>query len=138
MFVLDLSVEKWVGDRDEGTPIENPTWQQIKSAIRDLDGQTRTLVTLGAGDEAYMIVGGEERGNYIVNVTFDNINFYNSCDRSQPETIEQRVIGGQVGKYPAQLFVDLQTALLAAKTFAGSGQLDQSLTWEADESLAMV
>ena len=138
MFVLDLSVEKWVGNVDEGTLIENPTWQQIESAIRDLDGQTRTLVTLGAEDEAYMSIGSGERGNYIVNVTFDNINFYNLCDRSQPEIIEQRVIGGQVGKYPAKLFVDLQTALLAAKTFAESGQLDRSVTWEEDESLAMV
>jgi hypothetical protein len=41
MFVIDLSVEKWVGNRNEGELIENPDWNQIEAAIRELDGKSK-------------------------------------------------------------------------------------------------
>lgn len=146
MFVLDLSVEKWVGNRDEGDFIENPTWQQIESAIGELNGTTQTLVTLGADEEIYMSVGGGAGGQYIVNVTFDNLTFYNlvvrdsgtEFYRSQPEEVQQLLVGGQLGNYQAKICVDLQTALLAAKTFALAGELEESVSWEVDESLVEV
>ena len=138
MFVSDLSVEKWVGNKDEGTLIENPGWQQIESAICQLNGTTQTLVTLGVDEETYMSIGGGEAGKYIVNVTLDGMTFYNLVDRSSSELIKQLVVGGQLGDYRAKMLTNLQTALLAAKTFAGTGELDESFTWEEDESLAMV
>lgn len=138
MFVLDLSVEKWVGNQDEGTFIKNPSWQQIESAICELNGKTQTLVTLGADEESYMSIGGGEAGKYIVNVTFDGITFYNLVDRSRTEKVESLVVGGQMGNYPAKLCADLQTVLLVAKSFAGTGEVEASVTWQEDESLAMV
>lgn len=138
MFVSDLSVEKWVGNKDEGTLIENPGWQQIESAICQLNGTTQTLVTLGVDEETYMSIGGGEAGKYIVNVTLNGMTFYNLVDRSSSEFIERLVVGGQLGNYPAKMLTNLQTALLAAKTFAGTGELDESFTWEEDELLAMV
>jgi hypothetical protein len=138
MFVSDLSVEKWVGNQDEGTLIENPTWQQIESAICELNGKTQTLVNLGSDEETYMSIGGGAASKYIVNVTFDGMTFYNLVARSQPEKIEQLALGGQLGNYSAKLCVDLQAALLVAKTFAQSGLLEESLIWEDLQSLAMV
>ncbi|WP_199248416.1 Imm1 family immunity protein [[Phormidium] sp. ETS-05] len=137
MFVSDLSVEKWVGNQNQGTLIENPTWQQIESAISELNGNSQTLVTLGADEESYMSIGGGA-GNYIVNVTFDGMTFYNLVDHSQPEKIEKLTIGGQLGNYSAKLCVDLQAALLVAKTFAQSGTLEESVNWEDLQSLTMV
>ena len=138
MFVLDLSVEKWVGNRDEGDFIENPTWQQIESAIVELNGTTQTLVTLGADEEVYMSIGGGARGKYIANITFDNLTFHNLVNRSQVEEVQQLVVGGQLVNYQAKICVDLQTALLAAKTFALAGELEESVSWEVDESLVEV
>ncbi|NEP44370.1 MAG: hypothetical protein F6K35_36170 [Okeania sp. SIO2H7] len=138
MFVSDLSVEKWVGNKDEGSLMENPSWQQIESAICQLNGTTQTLVTLGADEETYMSIGGGEAGKYIVNVTLDGMTFYNLVDRTSSELIEKLVVGGQLGNYRAKMLTNLQTALLVAKTFAGTGELDESVTWEEDEFLAMV
>ena len=135
MFVSNLSVENWVGNRDEGEFIENPNWNQIESAIRELNGKSKTLVTLGADDESYMTIGGGESEKYTVNVTFDNISFSSLVDLSKPDEIEKLVVGGQEGNYPAKLCVDLQTALLAAKIFAELGELEPSLYWEEDKSL---
>ena len=78
--MLDLSVEKWVGNRNETGLIDNPDWSQIETAIRELDGKSKTLVTLGADDEIYMTIGGGESRKYVVSVTFDNISFHNLVD----------------------------------------------------------
>lgn len=138
MFALNLSVENWIGNRDEGCLIDNPTWQQIEKAICELDGKTKTLITLGIDDETYMSIGGGSSGKYIVNVTFDNISFHNLIDLSKTQTIEKLVVGGQEGNYSTQICVDLQMALLAAKTFAESGQLEPSLSWEEEKSLVLL
>lgn len=138
MFVLDLSVERWVGKRNESELIENPSWSQIEAAIRELDGKNRTLVTLGADDETYMTIGGGELGKYVVTVTFDNISFHNLVDLSKPDETEKLVVGGQEGIYPAKICVDLLQCLLAARTFAESGKLDELLSWQEDESLVAV
>lgn len=70
-----------------------------------------------------MTIGGGEAGKYLVNVTFDNISFYNLVDLSKPDRKENLIVGGQEGNYPAKICVNLQTPLLAAKTFAESGKL---------------
>jgi len=138
MFVFELSLEKWVSKRNEGGLIENPDWSQIELAIRQLDGKSKTLATLGADDEAYMSIGGGESGKYIVSVTFDNIDFHNLVDLSKSDTTEKLVVGGQEGIYPAKMCVDLLPCLLAARTFLASGQLDTLLCWEEDKALVMV
>ncbi|NEO28268.1 MAG: hypothetical protein F6K03_15645 [Kamptonema sp. SIO4C4] len=138
MFVFDLSVDQWVRNKDEGVFIENPTWQQIEGTICQLNGETQTLVTLGADEASYMSIGGGQANQYIVNVTFDGMTFYNLVDPAQPEQIKSLVIGGQLGNYPAKLCTDLPTALKAARTFAESGELEDSVRWEDGESLVMV
>ena len=138
MFVVDLSVEKWVGNRNESDFIENPDWSQIEAAIHELDGKSKTLVTLGADDDTYMTIGGGESGKYVVSVTFDNISFHNLVDLSKSDTTEKLVVGGQEGIYSAKMCVDLLRSLLAARTFADSGELDRLLVWQEEESLVAV
>ena len=138
MFVVDLSVEKWIGNRNEGKLIENPDWSQIEAAIHELDAKSKTLVTLGVDDETYMTIGGGASGKYVVTVTFDNLNFHNLVDLSKPDGTEKLVVGGQEGIYPAKMCVDLLRCLLAARTFAESGKLDELLCWQEDESLVVV
>ena len=138
MFVLDLSVEKWIGNRNESDFIENPNWSQIEAAIHELDGKSKTLVTLGVDEDTYMMFGSGESGKYVVSVTFDNISFHNLVDLSKPDTTEKLVVGGQEGIYNAKMCVDLLRCLLAARTFAESGKLDRLLAWQEEESLVTV
>ncbi|HLP89232.1 MAG TPA: Imm1 family immunity protein [Nostocaceae cyanobacterium] len=76
MFVSKLYTDKWTGNRNEENFIENPTWEQIESAISELDGTTKTLVSLEADDGSYMMIGGGNSGKYVVTATLDNENFY--------------------------------------------------------------
>ncbi|BAZ10071.1 hypothetical protein NIES4071_18850 [Calothrix sp. NIES-4071] len=134
-FVSNLSKEKWLGNKNQDNLINEPNWDQIEAAIRELDGANHTLVTLGADEETYMSIGGGA-GKYVVTVTFDNLDFYMLVDSSKPNDIEKLVIGGQAVNYPANQCIDLLRCLLAARTFALEGKLDQLLTWIEDKSLA--
>ena len=132
MFISNLTVENWVGNRNEGELIEAPTWEQIETAIRELDGYQKTLVTLGANDDTYMAIGGGKARKYIAYITFDNLSFYNLVDSSKSDDLEALVVGGQAGDYPTKMCVNWKTALKAAKTFTESGKLEQSVDWEKD------
>ncbi len=135
MFVSNLTVENWVSNKDQGQLIETPNWHQIETAIRELDGKSKTLVTLGADDETYMSIGGGQSGKYVVTVTLDNIKFYTLVDLSKSDEIQALVVGGQESEYPAKMCVDLLRCLLAARTFTESGKLDPLLTWQEDTLL---
>ncbi len=76
MFVSNLYTDKWTGNKNEESFIQNPTLKQIETAIRELDGKIKTLVSLEADDESYMMIGGGESGKYIVTATLDNENFH--------------------------------------------------------------
>ncbi|WYL96995.2 MAG: Imm1 family immunity protein [Gloeotrichia echinulata IR180] len=132
-----MTTEKWLGNKNEGDVIENPNWSQIEKAIRELDGESQTLITLGINEDSYMSIGGGTN-QYVVTVTFDNLDFYILIDSTKSEQIQTLVVGGQRGNYPANQCVDLLRCLLAARTFTESGKLDELLTWEQDKSLAFV
>lgn len=134
-FIFNLSAEKWASNRNAENLIQSPNWNQIEAAIRELDGKSKTMVTLGTNDETYMTIGGGQSGKYVVTVTFDNFDFYTLVDLSKPDEIEQLVVGGQEGNYPAKMCVDLLSCRLAARTFVQSGKLDELLAWQ-EESLS--
>jgi Immunity protein Imm1 len=132
MFISKFSVEDWVGNQNKGLLEASQDWKEIETAIKDLDGRRKTLVTLETDGETHMAVGGKT-GKYVVYVTFDNESFYNLVDLSKSDALDQPlVVGGQEGIYPAKLCVDLNTALKAAKTFALLGTLEKSVIWEQE------
>ena len=135
MFVSNLSVEQWIDNFNQDELINKPSWNQIETAIRELNGKNKTLVTLGADEETYMSIGGGA-GKYVVTATFDNFDFYILVNLLKPDNqIEKLVVGGQQGNYSAKMCVDLLPCLLAARTFVESGKLDTLLSWEEDKSL---
>jgi hypothetical protein len=177
MFVSKLYTDKWTGNRNEETVIENPNWQQIKTAICELDGKHKTLVSLETDEQSYMMIGGGNDGQYIVTATLDNDivysllhpidheitksdtsvkkNYVNSVKKNNLSIFyqalikaksnntnsanEQRlVVGGQAGNYSEKICVNLPQCLIAAITFAESGELEALFTWEEDESLVVV
>ncbi|MEP0809635.1 Imm1 family immunity protein [Coleofasciculus sp. FACHB-SPT9] len=137
-IVFHLSMERWINNKLKSELIKDANWSQIEAAIRELDGKSKTLVTLGADDETYMSIGGGEAGKYIVTVTFDTLNFHVLIEPSKPDETEKLVVGGQEGIYPAKMCVDLLRCLLAARTFTETGKLEPLLAWEEDKSLVRV
>jgi hypothetical protein len=131
MFISKFSTENWQGNQNHGSLESARTWGEIEAAIRDLDGQRRTLVTLETESETHMAIGGGG-DKYLVYVTFDNENFSYLIDRTKSDNFETLIVGGQEGFYPDKWCVDLKTTLKAAMSFAESGIVEKSLVWERD------
>jgi Immunity protein Imm1 len=131
MFISKYSVENWESDRNNGLLKEAKDWTEIETAIRELDGHQRTLVTLETEGEAHMSIGGGN-GRYFVYTTFDNENFNYLVNRANSDQTETLVIGGQAGIYPAKSCVDLTTTIKAAKVFAELGTMERSVSWERE------
>ena len=111
-------------------PIADPTDVQIEDAIRRLDGQQATLVSLEADDEARMWISGGDKQRYICTVTFDGSQCYNLVDPTQNKQSVSLVAGGQVGDYSGRLVVELDLVLRAAQKFSVDGVLAEELSWE--------
>jgi len=54
MFISQFSVENWQGSQNPGRVQPVREWQEIATAIRQLDGDCKTLVTLEADVEIHM------------------------------------------------------------------------------------
>ena len=65
----------------EVRPVASPTVYQIEDAIRRLDGQRATLISLETDGEARMWIGGGEENMYICSATFDGCQCYNCLIR---------------------------------------------------------
>lgn len=137
-LVFNLSAKKWVSNSNQGELVKDPNWIKIEAAIRELDGKSKTLVTLKSDDETYMNIGGGKSGKYVVNATFNNKVFDVLVDLSKSDEIETLLVGGEEKNYPVKMCVDLLHTLLAARTFTESGKLDPLLYWEEDKSLVTV
>jgi hypothetical protein len=85
MRAKSLSTDLWDKLADEDDDVPNPSWPQIESAIRALDGKKRTIVTLAAGGEWRLAVGGGSANRYVVYMTFDNMNFLNLLSRDKAD-----------------------------------------------------
>jgi Immunity protein Imm1 len=138
MFVTKFSIDEWIGTQNKESIESVNSWQSVESAIKQLDGQHKTLVTLETdGGEIHMSVGGGQ-GKYIVYVTFDNESFDYLVDPNKSSTEELLIVGGQLGHYPARSCVDLDMTLKSAKAFAEKGELLDSLIWEKDAVVELV
>ena len=131
MFISKFSVESWQGNRNQNLVKPAQNWAEIEAAIRELNGQHKTLVTLETNGETHMAIGGGT-GQYLVYLTFDNETFHHLTDPSKSGCDQRLVVGGQEGIYPAKLCVGINEALKAAQTFAELGDLEKSVKWKRD------
>ncbi len=132
MFAKYLAVDRWNGTKNEETEIVAPTVHEIEQAIRDLDASVRTLVTVGAGGDVHMAIGGGA-GRYLVYATYDNQTFHSLVDLSAGSRGSQLLfVGGQEGDYPGHQVVGMELAIRAARAFAEAGMLDPELHWEVN------
>lgn len=133
MYVKVLHIDLVEGSMGyEVKEMASPSWTDIETAIKRLDGESRTQVAIGADGEMHLSVGGGEKGQYVVYATFDNMKFYTLLSDQPSETEVELVAGGQVGNYSGKIVVGLAPALMAAKTFAESGEIDRRLNWQEE------
>jgi hypothetical protein len=103
----------------------------VEGLITSLDGDLHTLVTLSPGGEAHMAIGGDASNGLIVYSTTDNKVFYNlRTDRPRQTGPVLVAAGGQPGEFDSKYVVTLAEALIAAISYAETGQLSDELNWD--------
>jgi hypothetical protein len=111
--------------------LTNPSWPDIENAIRQLNGNDRSLVSFRSGIPVpHMAIGGGSNGKYIVYATHDNITFYTMAGADKTAGKVIFVAGGQPGDYPIRNCVSLESALRAAKVYAEEGRVDSNFEWD--------
>lgn len=107
--------------------IKHPSLEQVEDAVRSLDGDQRSTMTIYVTDERYMLIGGG--GNHYICEVFPETT--RLLNLGVPEDSDQyvTVVVGQPGEYWQGECVPLHTVLQAARHFADTGEMDGSLLW---------
>lgn len=96
--------------------------------LRDLNGQTRSLVTIFVG-EGHLAAGGSASEGIVLYVTFDGSSFHQLSRGGSEDEPVQVVAGGQAAAYESRLVVELALAELAVQAFMEDGALASNLDW---------
>lgn len=116
---------------NEDIEICEPSWEEFRKLILELDGKNKTLITFGDYDMGYYMAIGGGPSQYILYISFDDeeriVELVNQNEKS--ECLVELLVGGQIGKYPKNTCVNQEMVLTAAKTFFEYQTVDESLFW---------
>ncbi len=123
--------DNWEEGKDNGIEIYDPSWNEVRELILQLDNRKKTLVTFGDEDMGYYMAIGGGCGQYILYLSFEDeeqiVELVNS--RETEACYVELVVGGQRGDYPKNSCINLEKVLMAAKTFFETQTPDNRLLW---------
>lgn len=125
MSIAKLQISVWQSENGQDLSIDRPTWQDVESAIRALDGHDRNDLYLQPdreNEETYLCIGGGT-GRYVATGCINNERFptwLNPGISSEPQV--ELTIGGQPGFYPNNWILSLEAVLHAARSFYETGE----------------
>lgn len=132
-FVNLVESDKREGVQERLLGVEDPGIMDVLDAIRRLDGENYTVVSLEGNDGLRrMTIGGGNNGFYNVYIAVDiDREFYNLLNPDAlPDSLTTLITGGQAGNFPTTHCVDIQTAIKAAEVFFESGEPAPELQWD--------
>jgi len=129
LSVTLLSVEERNGNECRRITVRRPSWWAIEGAIRGLDADRWSALTLQGRGETRMSIGGGA-GRYLAHILTGEGRTKQLVDRARTGGAVPLLVGGYWCSFPRRLLVNLRTVLRAARHFAETGGLEQSLAWE--------
>ena len=119
--------------------IINPTFDEIKEMVLNLNGKNKTFITIGSNsgkesDYFYMTIGGGNNGLYIAFISYKNNNeIHTLIDKTKSKTKSiEIVVDGEIAPHPECYCVNQETILRAIKTFYNEQKPDETLDWERE------
>jgi hypothetical protein len=126
---VTISIDKWDGLSCSEEIVDSPRLSDVERLVTLLDASTRTIMTLDAGAEQHMAIGGGG-GRYIVYTQEQNGDLFNLISPTATDGIVMLNAGGQEGDYPARQIIDFKTTLQAAAFYFEHAHRDERLHWE--------
>ena len=131
MFAKFLSIE----DGDAYDLVADPEWERVLEAIREMNGKEHTLICLEGERKKHLTIGGGP-DIFVVYATGDEEPFFTAIDPAKAGGSVDMNVGQQTAQYPADLLVGKEVVLKAAKLFAETGKLDQTVLWRSTEEVS--
>jgi len=130
MFAKYLSIE----DGDAFDLIADPEWERVLEAIGEMNGKEHTLICVESETKKHLTIGGGP-DIFVVYATGDEETFFTAINPGKAGDSWEITVGQQTAKYPADLLVGKDVVLKAAKLFAETGKLDQTVLWRSTEDV---
>ena len=130
MFAKYLSIE----DGDAYDLVTKPEWKRVLEAIGEMNGKEHTLICLEGETKKHLTIGGGP-DVFVVYATGDEEPFFTAIDPAKAGDSVEMTVGQQTAKYPADLLVGKEVVLKAAKLFAETGKLEQTVHWRSTEDV---
>lgn len=108
---------------------DRPSWDDIKWAIRSLDGDNRDQAILIVDEGHNLLIGGGRDGVFYCETELAHGRFV-LTDPSRPKDKTVTIMNGQPGDYVENHTVDLNAILNAAEWFFYDADTFKSLAWE--------
>ena len=128
MFAKYLSIE----DGDAYDLITSPEWKRVLEAIAEMNGKEHTLICLESETKKHLTIGGGP-DVFVIYASGDQETFFTAIDPAKAGGSVEMTVGQQTAQYPADLLVGKDVVLKAAKLFADTGKLEQTVHWRSTE-----
>ena len=108
----------------------NPDASAVEQAIKQLNGELGSELTLSGEDEGLIVAGGAPR--YVVSQCTNSgpPEMWFLAEPERGDADEEGVIGGQLTALPARWWVSRELAIQAATYYLQNSGRDPSLNWE--------
>ena len=126
MFVI--SIES--GSADNSRIIPNPTWTQVETELRSLNGRLNDSICLDSTGKSYMGIAGGAQDRYFVGGHLEGSGSFKCSSGKKNGPPLEVVVDGDYNIYPSRNVVDLETAIVAARFFFERGALAEQLEWD--------
>lgn len=127
---------RWDLETGKGKHISNPTWQQIKHALQEMDGPNVNEVILKLAEKGSMFVEGGDEGRYLV-VYFPA----NHPDTPSLTLSDLSLTGPDVpltvqtpSAYTAKHAVTFPLVLKVVEYFFQKGEIPKDVRWKLDNT----
>jgi len=108
-----------------------PSWEQVQAAIRQLEGEKRSLIMLCASEDCseFMGVGGGDGGRYCCFIVDANGDEYGLIDPSLDDTQPTKFLMGEISTRPRNELVATHQVLDATKWYFHHAVLHPQMKW---------
>jgi hypothetical protein len=129
--VRELVRDFWLANTVVPESTANPAWEEVEIALRALDGEFRTEVDLVGAAGTFS--GGGGPGGYVAIFTRSDTDESYTLRAGLPgEDPVELVVAGQLGLFARDSVIQLETMIMAARTFFDSEKLPTSMGWTRD------
>jgi hypothetical protein len=124
-MIETLSCDNTIGGN---TTLKNPKWSDVENSIRNMNGESLTMVGLMLNDSGqHMMIGGGPE-EFVVNINIDEMVYF-LIDANNSEDEYKEIMAGQPSEYPENQIVDLNTVLVVAKYYFEAGRAESNYEW---------